>query len=123
LSLLLLFGLYFAPCILCFENRRTLKTLRQNLAREWECLRPVKNVCAQPLRLKRNVCGPGKMFALAEKCLRPVKNVRAQPLRLKRNVCGLWKMFALAEKCLRPRKNVCGLKNGAKRGKIRNQKT
>jgi hypothetical protein len=40
------------------------------------------------------------------------------------------KMFALAEKCLRPMekcspllRNVCGLKNGAKRGKIRNQKT
>jgi hypothetical protein len=41
------------------------------------------------------------MFALAEKCLRPEKNVRAQLLRLKRNVCGL--------------------KNGAKKGKIRNQ--
>jgi hypothetical protein len=66
----------------------------------------MKNVRAQPLRLKKNVCGLGKMFALAEKCLRPMKNVRAQPLRLKKNVCGLRKMFALAEKCLQPMKNV-----------------
>jgi hypothetical protein len=27
-------------------------------APEEKCLRPMKNVRAQPLRLKRNVCGP-----------------------------------------------------------------
>ena len=39
---------YFA-----LENRRTLKTLRQLLALKWKCLRPVKNVCAQSLCLKK----------------------------------------------------------------------
>jgi hypothetical protein len=39
-----------------------------------KCLRPMKNVRAQPLRLKRNVCRLWKMFAPAEKCLRPMKN-------------------------------------------------
>jgi hypothetical protein len=46
LSLLLLFGLCFAPFTLCFENRQTLKTLHQNLVLKWKCLRFVKNVRA-----------------------------------------------------------------------------
>jgi hypothetical protein len=91
------------------KNSRTLKTLCQTFASVEKCLRPVKNVRAQPLRLKRNVCGLWKMFAPnlcawremfaayekcsrptfapEEKCLRPMKKC----LRLMTNVCGLWK--------------------------------
>ena len=48
--------------------------MRQTFASEEKCLRPVKNVRAQPSRLEKNVCGLWKMFAPAEKCLRPMKN-------------------------------------------------
>ncbi len=33
--------LCFAPCILCFKNRRTLKTLRQIFAPKWKCSQPM----------------------------------------------------------------------------------
>jgi hypothetical protein len=54
------FAFYNFILLLAFfvlKNRRTLKILRQSFASDEKCLRPVKNVCAQSLSLKRNVCG------------------------------------------------------------------
>jgi hypothetical protein len=50
------------------------KCSRQTFALDEKCLRPLKNVRAQPSRLMKNVCGLSKMFrptfAPDEKCLR-----------------------------------------------------
>ena len=70
------------------------KLLRQTFASEEECLRPMKNVRAQSLRLKRNVCGLWKMFAPALCAWREMFAAYEKCLRLLRNVCGLLKMFA-----------------------------
>jgi hypothetical protein len=63
------------------RNRRIQKTLRQTFASKEKCLRPVKNDCAQPLHLEKNVAAYEKCsiptFGPEEKCLRPMKNVCA----------------------------------------------
>ncbi len=49
---------YFA-----LKNKRAWKYLHPTFAPGEKCLRPMKNVCAQPSRLKSNISGLWKMFA------------------------------------------------------------